>query len=156
MAGPKRVHYSEVRFITSCKILFLLHINTYFLPEAFFWKFHNYGEIPVSCYRIACISCPTLYVKLLQMEPAAATTGREIYLLEFDKRFEIYGEHFVFYDYTRPLELPECLGEKSFDVVVADPPYLSEECLQKMAQTVKFLMREKVILCTGEWPALGF
>ncbi|XP_075216053.1 EEF1A lysine methyltransferase 1 isoform X2 [Lycorma delicatula] len=30
-----------------------------------------------------------------------------------------------------------------------DPPFLSEECLQKTAVTVKFLAKDKIILCTG-------
>ncbi len=71
-------------------------------------------------------------------------------LLEYDTRFQMYGENFVCYDYKEPLKLPDGLKEASFDVVVADPPFLSEECLSKMALTVKFLARDKVILCTGE------
>ena len=46
------------------------------------------------------------------------------------------------------------MEEKSFDVVVADPPYLSEECLQKTAQTINFLAKEKIILCTGKLVAM--
>ncbi|XP_021920955.1 EEF1A lysine methyltransferase 1 isoform X2 [Zootermopsis nevadensis] len=37
----------------------------------------------------------------------------------------------------------------NFDVVVADPPFLSEECLTKTAVTVKHLAKHKIILCTG-------
>ncbi|XP_022087586.1 EEF1A lysine methyltransferase 1-like isoform X2 [Acanthaster planci] len=94
--------------------------------------------------RIACVACPTLYQKLQHLKPATCTTV----LLEFDKRFAIYKEDFVFYDYNTPLKLTN-LQENSFDVVVADPPYLSEECLRKIAQTVQFLSSDKVILCTG-------
>ncbi|XP_022087589.1 EEF1A lysine methyltransferase 1-like isoform X4 [Acanthaster planci] len=93
---------------------------------------------------IACVACPTLYQKLQHLKPATCTTV----LLEFDKRFAIYKEDFVFYDYNTPLKLTN-LQENSFDVVVADPPYLSEECLRKIAQTVQFLSSDKVILCTG-------
>ena len=96
-------------------------------------------------YRIACISCPTLYAKLIQIKP----TDCETFLLEYDRRLEIYGDNFVFYNYKKPLVLPEKLAERSFDVVVVDPPYLSEECLRKTAETVKFLTRGKVLLCTG-------
>ena len=56
----------------------------------------------------------------------------------------------MFYDYTKPLVLPQKLEEKSFDVVIADPPYLSQECLQKTADTVSFLAKAKLILCTGQ------
>ena len=97
-------------------------------------------------YRIACISCPTLYAKLIQIKP----TDCKAVLLEYDQRFEVYGDDFVFYDYTKPLNFPEHLSEKSFDIVVADPPYLSDECLRKTAQTITFLTRGKILLCTGK------
>nr|KAG5693477.1 hypothetical protein BaRGS_006467 [Batillaria attramentaria] len=35
------------------------------------------------------------------------------------------------------------------DVVLADPPFLAEECLCKTAITIRYLMKDKVILCTG-------
>lgn len=44
-------------------------------------------------------------------------------LLEFDKRFEQYGDDFTFYDYNQPDDLPSSL-KHSFPIVVADPPYL--------------------------------
>ena len=70
-------------------------------------------------------------------------------LLEYDRRFEIYGDDFVFYDYNKPLELPKALQTEPFDLVIADPPFLSEECLQKTAQTIKLLAKGKILLCTG-------
>jgi 16S rRNA G966 N2-methylase RsmD len=60
----------------------------------------------------------------------------------------VYGEDFVFYDYNEPLKLPADL-KNSFDLVVLDPPFLSEECLCKMAMTARYLMKDKVLLCTG-------
>ena len=66
-------------------------------------------------------------------------------VLKFCFRF---GEDFVFYDYNKPLDLPSDL-HRSFDLVVADPPFLSEECLLKTSQTVRLLAKEKVMLCTG-------
>lgn len=96
--------------------------------------------------RIACISCPTLYSKLLKVQ---SPTHHSV-LLEYDTRFQqLPGGNFVHYDYREPLTLPESLEEASFDLVVADPPFLSEECLSKTAETIKFLSRDKVILCTG-------
>ena len=56
----------------------------------------------------------------------------------------------MFYDYAKPLSLPEKLAKHSFDMVVADPPFLSEECLRKTLETVSFLARGKIILCTGK------
>ena len=70
-------------------------------------------------------------------------------VLEYDRRFETYGNDFIFYDYNNPLEIPEELKE-SFDLVVADPPFLAEECLQKTAQTIKFMAKDKILICTGK------
>ena len=96
------------------------------------------------CCRIACISCPTLYTRLHSLNQTACV----IICLEFDRRFSDFGDSFVFYDYNEPVALPAEL-KGSFDLVVADPPFLSEECLRKTAQTVHYLTTKKILLCTG-------
>ena len=96
--------------------------------------------------RIACVSCPTLYQKLQAVKP----TGCQTTVFEFDQRFASYKEDFVFYDYKKPLDLPKEIESHSYDVVVADPPFLNADCLSKTAETVKYLTKGKVILCTGE------
>ncbi|GFG37590.1 hypothetical protein Cfor_12677 [Coptotermes formosanus] len=93
--------------------------------------------------KIALISCPTLYKNL-----KSEAHNNQVTLFEFDKRFAIYGEDFILYDYNTPLDIP-CHFAGNFDVVVVDPPFLSEECLTKTAVTVKFLAKHKIILCTG-------
>ena len=97
--------------------------------------------------RIACLCSPTLYKKLLEIKPE----GCEAKVFEYDRRFSVFGEDFVFYDYKKPLDLPASVTEHSFDIVVADPPFLSEECLRKTAETIKYLGKEKIILCTGKY-----
>ena len=52
------------------------------------------------------------------------------------------------YDYNAPLEVPQIL-QSTFDVVVADPPFLSDECLTKTAMTMRYLSKGPLILCTG-------
>ena len=99
-------------------------------------------------FRIVCISCPTLFIKLLELKPQDV----EVVLLEYDRRFESFGDLFCYYDYNDPLKLPGKLAERSFGLVVLDPPFLSEECLKKAAETVKYLANDKIILCTGgQW-----
>lgn len=74
-----------------------------------------------------------------------------VILFEFDRRFKAFGPSFQFYDYNEPETIPdEYLG--AFSVVVADPPFLSEECLKKVAVTVKKIVEKngKIILCTGK------
>lgn len=97
--------------------------------------------------RVACIACPTLYAYLKNIGPNIS-----VQLLEYDKRFEQYGSDFTFYDYNQPKELPSDL-KHSFRVVVADPPYLSKECLEKVIQTISFLAQPEqvsLLLLTGE------
>ncbi|MCJ8732413.1 hypothetical protein PDJAM_G00211130 [Pangasius djambal] len=101
--------------------------------------------------RIACISAPSVYQKLKQLESENVDGSHcaSAVLLEFDRRFAAYGDEFIFYDYNNPLCLPEDVLPQSFDIVIADPPYLSEECLSKVALTVKYLTKNKILLCTG-------
>ena len=70
------------------------------------------------------------------------------YCLEYDDRFRVYGEDFIFYDYNHPLKLDADL-KGSFDIVIADPPFLAEDCLTQTALTIRYLAKDKVILCTG-------
>lgn len=103
--------------------------------------------------RIACVSAPSVYQKLRELH----REDFSIYIFEYDKRFAIYGEEFIFYDYNNPLDLPEKIAAHSFDIVIADPPYLSKECLRKTSETIKYLTQGKILLCTGRrliaWPA---
>ncbi|CAL1370900.1 unnamed protein product [Linum trigynum] len=103
----------------------------------------------VDSRRVACIACPTLYAYIKKIDPSLS-----VQLLEYDERFGRYGSDFTFYDYNQPEELPAEL-KHGFQVVVADPPYLSKECLEKVAETVSFLARpgpsnSNLLLLTGE------
>lgn len=104
--------------------------------------------------RIACVSAPTLYRHLKKLtstpgeDDATASSPLSLTVFEYDKRFAVYGTDFVFYDYRSPLDIPRELRE-SFDLVFADPPFLSEECLTKTAVTLKYLAKERIVLCTG-------
>jgi EEF1A lysine methyltransferase 1 len=75
-----------------------------------------------------------------------------VVLFEYDDRFAIkYGDRFVHYDYNSPLTVPVEMCH-AFDLVVSDPPFLSEECFVKVAQTMRLLAKDsdsKSILCTG-------
>eukprot|EP00096_Caligus_rogercresseyi_P009144 TRINITY_DN3053_c0_g1_i2.p1 TRINITY_DN3053_c0_g1~~TRINITY_DN3053_c0_g1_i2.p1 ORF type:complete len:225 (+),score=66.58 TRINITY_DN3053_c0_g1_i2:40-714(+) len=96
---------------------------------------------------IACISCPTLYIALKKYFPQCED---RFYLFEYDRRFmKVAGSKFVFYDYKSPLDIPRELRD-DFSLVVADPPFLSDECLTKTAVTVKYLSKDKIICCTGK------
>ncbi|KOC59076.1 N(6)-adenine-specific DNA methyltransferase 2 [Habropoda laboriosa] len=93
--------------------------------------------------RIALISCPTLYSKLKKN-----AGERQVTLFEYDKRFEVYGSDFVPYNYKFPSDIPRDMSNL-YDLVIADPPFLSDECLTKTALTIQFLTKKKIVLCTG-------
>ncbi|KAM3959306.1 EEF1A lysine methyltransferase 1 [Aphomia sociella] len=94
--------------------------------------------------RVALISCPTLFVPIKRQIGSRAT----VTLLEYDRRFEVHSPDFIFYDYNTPEKLPPETF-KSYDLVVADPPFLSEECITKTSQTIKLLAKDKIVVCTG-------
>ncbi|XP_057338840.1 EEF1A lysine methyltransferase 1 [Microplitis mediator] len=93
--------------------------------------------------KIALISCPTLY-RALKKDAG----NRTIKIFEYDQRFSVYGSDFIPYDYNFPLHVPEEMSS-DFDLVIADPPFLSEECLTKTTETIKFLSKKNIVLCTG-------
>ncbi|XP_022925564.1 EEF1A lysine methyltransferase 1 [Cucurbita moschata] len=97
--------------------------------------------------RVACIACPTLYTYLKKLGPHVSAQ-----LLEYDERFSQHGSEFTFYDYNEPEELPMEL-KHDFQIVIADPPYLSKECLEKVTRSISFLAQNResyLLLLTGE------
>lgn len=98
------------------------------------------------------MSTPSVYLKLRELH----REDLAVHLFEYDRRFSIYGEEFIFYDYNNPLDFPVNIAPHSFDIVIADPPYLSEECLRKTSETIKYLTQGKILLCTGRcWAAIS-
>ncbi|KAG9446686.1 hypothetical protein H6P81_012814 [Aristolochia fimbriata] len=96
---------------------------------------------------IVCIACPTIYAYLKKIDPSVS-----VKLLEFDNRFSQYGNDFTFYDYNHPEDLPITMRH-AYQIIVADPPYLSKECLEKVARTISFLKKPGEcyqLLLTGE------
>ena len=81
-------------------------------------------------------------------------TRPKIYLFEYDSRFErlvTKPDGFVSYDYNNPLRIPAALRGK-VDRVLADPPFLSDECLTRTAMSVRSLLKEggRTMVCTGQ------
>lgn len=74
-------------------------------------------------------------------------------IFEYDRRFASYGDDFVYYDFNEA-DNPECLQEfqNYFDLVIVDPPFLSEECMKKISTIVKKVVKAdgKIIFCSGE------
>merc|ERR1712228_1115238 len=93
-----------------------------------------------------CISSPTLMKHLLAEK---SHPEEDLILLEFDRRFESF-KNFYFWDFNEPLKLDPKL-KNQMDVIVADPPFLSEDCFVKTSLAIKWLGKEnvKIMFCTG-------
>eukprot|EP00743_Colponemidia_sp_Colp-15_P005831 GILK01006266.1.p1 GENE.GILK01006266.1~~GILK01006266.1.p1 ORF type:complete len:235 (+),score=28.03 GILK01006266.1:38-706(+) len=100
--------------------------------------------------RIACLSAPSVFRALFEKQ----VDHSNHFLFEYDDRFAVFGRSFVHYDYNAPKEIP-AEYHHAFDVIIADPPFLSEECLLKTSLIVRLLSKKdltnppKLILCTG-------
>ncbi|KAJ9620981.1 Protein-lysine N-methyltransferase efm5 [Taxawa tesnikishii (nom. ined.)] len=122
------------------------------------------GITAPSC--IAVVSAPSVYIQIRNLlnDREKYPARPRVVLLEFDERFAVFKDEFVFYDFKQPLRLDASL-KGAFDRIICDPPFLSEECQTKAALTVRWLakswsdpssdsaatdVRQRLILCTGE------
>ncbi|KAK9473717.1 protein-lysine N-methyltransferase [Dipodascopsis tothii] len=109
--------------------------------------------------RIALVSAPTVYHKLRTM--LAGRKDVELYLLEHDDRFRVFGTEYIFYDFNEPLRNlndPRTGGttplKGTIDRILVDPPFLSDECHTKTAITARVLLNAEsparaTVVCTG-------
>lgn len=116
------------------------------------------------CLSIGLLSCPSLFQTIRSINGESNSysspkrSRQQIFILdttkifEFDRRFESFGADFHFYDYNKAGE-ENYLSEfaSKFDLIIADPPFLSEECLEKTSAIVKRLIKPEglIILNTG-------
>ncbi|KAK9480660.1 putative N6-adenine methyltransferase-domain-containing protein [Lipomyces japonicus] len=112
--------------------------------------------------KIAIISAPTVHQYLTRqiLPRLSKPLQQKIHpvVFEHDTRFNVFGpKQFVHYDFNQPTNLRQDL-KNSFDAVLVDPPFLSEECQLKTAISVRLLLRKdnnglngnaKVAVCTG-------
>lgn len=70
--------------------------------------------------------------------------------VQFDAKFATEGSKFVEFDFNKPENIPPEL-HGSFDFVVIDPPFITQEVWQQYAETTRVLLRSagsKVLLTT--------
>ncbi|KAH8385769.1 hypothetical protein KR009_009429 [Drosophila setifemur] len=100
-------------------------------------------------FRIALLSCPSIYKDIKDVH-------NHVTIFEFDKRFEAYGNDFVHYDFNCVENNPGYLEahHKQYDLIIADPPFLSSDCITKISKIITKLQRNpsdsKLIFCSGE------
>ncbi|EER10909.1 conserved hypothetical protein [Perkinsus marinus ATCC 50983] len=86
--------------------------------------------------RVACLSTPSVYFTV-----AAApelSDKLECWLFDFDTHL-LQGEKCVKFDYRKPKEIAEDL-QHTFDCVVIDPPFITEEVWNNYAEAAKLLV----------------
>lgn len=95
--------------------------------------------------KIALLSCPSLFETI-------SSIADDVKIFEFDEKFSKYGKAFVHYDYSLG-DSEEYLEahKESFDLIILDPPFLSEECLRKSLLIANRLKKGKslIVLNTG-------
>lgn len=102
---------------------------------------------------MALLSCPSLYKPV---KNAVECLDVIVRLFEFDRRFTLFGADFVFYDYKNTANLYEDMlykdYDKYFDIVLADPPFLSQECIEQMSVFIKRVAKDdaNLLICSGE------
>lgn len=95
--------------------------------------------------RIGVLCAPSVYPDLKRHK------AQDAWLFEIDTRFEVLaGQKFVKYDYNFPLRFPPKL-KGTFDRLIIDPPFLSDECETKAAMTARALGKPtaRYIICSG-------
>lgn len=97
--------------------------------------------------KIALLSCPSLYKSIKSINPNGM-----VRLFEFDHRFSVFGDDFVPYDYKELNEKSLADYHSYFDIIVADPPFLSEECIEKTGNIIKKIKKVDayILICSGK------
>lgn len=104
--------------------------------------------MPANDIKIGLLSCPSLYKSMRGIHPNGI-----VRLFEFDQRFAVYNEDYVQYDYKSSIIDSQYLSEFTnyFDIIIADPPFLSEECIQAVSILINRMRKcdSSIILCSG-------
>ena len=113
----------------------LIEISRY--TEAFATNLaQNLYKLCTPSTRIAFICCPTAFVAFQHSNPLPGAR-----LLEVDQRFGILApSQYIVYDIHHPERVPEQLIN-SFDIIVADPPFLNLDTNEKLVKTVNKIIK---------------
>ncbi|GMH46058.1 hypothetical protein BSKO_14022 [Bryopsis sp. KO-2023] len=101
-------------------------------------------EIESVAINVAFLSTPSVYFSLAKASQLQANSR----LFDFDKQFS-RDPRFVFYDFQSPGDVPKEL-HNTFDCVVIDPPFITQEVWENYVATARLLSIEggKAILST--------
>ena len=92
--------------------------------------------------NIALLCTPSLYRAYLRNKNQMENLN--VALFEFDERFSIFKDAFNFYDLNKPLDIDK-IHNKKYDIIVADPPFLNEETIHKVSESMRLISNENSI-----------
>ena len=92
--------------------------------------------------NIALLCTPSLYRAYLRNKNQMENLN--VALFEFDKRFSIFEDAFNFYDLNKPLDIDK-IHHNKYDIIVADPPFLNEETIHKVSESMRLISNENSI-----------
>ena len=92
--------------------------------------------------NIALLCTPSLYRAYLRNKNQMENLN--VALFEFDERFSIFKDAFNFYDLNKPLDIDK-IHHNKYDIIVADPPFLNEETIHKVSETMRLISNENGI-----------
>lgn len=101
-------------------------------------------EIEQVAIKVAFLSTPSVYFSLAK----GTDVKNNSWVFDFDDQWA-NDKHYVRYDFNAPDSVPEELHH-TFDLVVIDPPFITEDVWRKYAATAKLLLNDngKVIAST--------
>jgi hypothetical protein len=85
-------------------------------------------------FKVAFLSTPSLYFALSEEQ------RKDCFVFDYDRTNWSEDRGYVFYDFNEPKTLPEGL-EKSFHLIVIDPPFITREVWEQYEITAKFLLK---------------
>ena len=92
--------------------------------------------------NIALLCTPSLYRAYLRNKNQMENLN--VALFEFDERFSIFKDAFNFYDLNKPLDIDK-IHHNKYDIIVADPPFLNEETIHKVSESMRLISNENSI-----------
>lgn len=105
--------------------------------------------MPARNVKVALLSCPSLYKSIRNIH-----SNGIVRIFEYDQRFSVYADDYIHYDYKLIVNDPEYMTQytEHFDIIIADPPFLSEECIHAMSMLINRMRKpdSSIILCSGD------
>lgn len=94
--------------------------------------------------NVALVSCPSIFYTLHdRMQQQNDNIKVNATIFEYDHRFkQQFPNNYQYYDFNDPTNIDRSL-HNTYDIIIADPPYINIECTQKVGVTLELLRKKK-------------